>query len=48
MRTVVQSAAFSTRTVIWLISVGCLCFAGAAYFAIYGEGGAAARAGAHS
>lgn len=48
MRTVVQSTAFSTRTVIWLISVGCFCFAGAAFFAIFGEGGAAARAGTHS
>ncbi len=31
-----QPGAFSPRTVLWLIAVGSLCFAGAAYLSIYG------------
>ena len=31
-----QPHAFSPRTVLWLIAVGSLCFAGAAYLSIYG------------
>ncbi len=34
-----EKAVFSPKTVIWLLSVGCLSFAGAAYFVIYGDAG---------
>ncbi len=45
-----QRQVFSTKTVYWLMTVSVLSFAGAAYFMIYGGGGAkeAARANAYS
>ena len=43
-----QKTAFSPVTVAWLILVGLLSFAGAAYFTIYGDAGAARTAGANA
>ncbi len=43
-----QQAAFSPTTVFWLIAVGLLSFAGAAYFMIYGEEGTTTTARANA
>ena len=43
-----QQAVFSPKTVAWLITVGLLAFAGAAYFMIYGDKGTSMRAGTNA